>query len=266
MQPKFIPEQYGGLWIFEEPQPKKHYVVSSDAAEGLTSSDKAAAQVLELETGSQVAEWEVTMAPSPWAYKCCMLAAWYNEAWLVFETGVSAHGVSAANTALRLRYPKLYRRRAQDTTTKKQTDKLGWATTVSTKPLMIDHIRGALANEIPIFSTRLVDQLQRTKLTDPPKVQAYTDGPDDLLIAYGVALCVRIEAWNTGMVERTAPGRKKLTFDEQMAIAANEDWEQDDDAAAKSGVPKDKQQDQIWDGSRTPWAPSHGSSSPDYCS
>ncbi len=226
MKPSFVPDPRGDLWIWEHPQKDAEYVVAADTAEGVRGGDLCAAQVLNAHTGEQVAEWEALMDPPLWGRRMAAFATYYNNAWLVFETGVSAHGVSAAQSALITGYQKLYRRRQMDTVLKKQTEKLGFATTQLTKPIVINHAREAVKGGFKINSTRLLRQMGRTKFGEDGDQKIYTEGHDDLLIAYAIACYVRAEAWNIGLVEQEeAPKDRIKSHEDWISLMAQEDYD-----------------------------------------
>lgn len=229
MRPRWARDKRGELWIWREPAPGESYIIAADTAEGIKDGDFCAAQVLDMATGAQVAEWETLTNPTNWAHRCCLLALWYNTAMLAFETGCSAHGVSALNTALTLGYANLYRRRVLDQAQRVYTKKLGWATTARTKPYLLDAARDAVREGQMVRSPRLLAQMKRTKIGEAPRNEIYTDGHDDLLIAFGIACIVRTELWTVGAVRRPEVQREAREYEDWVSDQAQEQFEREMD-------------------------------------
>ncbi len=73
----------------------KQYLVAVDPAGGGSEGDYSAAQVLDLETGLQCAEFAGHMGGLELAWLVTKLAAEYNQAWLVVERNNHGSGVLA---------------------------------------------------------------------------------------------------------------------------------------------------------------------------
>ena len=73
-----------GYWIFKYPEPGKSYMVSADVARG-DSADFSAAQILEIETMEQVAEYKGKLPTKDYARALMTMATEYNNALLVIE-------------------------------------------------------------------------------------------------------------------------------------------------------------------------------------
>ena len=101
----------------------KEYVVAVDPAGGGSEGDYSAAQVLEMETGLQCAEFAGHMGGLELARFVTGLATEYNGAWLVVERNNHGSGVLAlAETACK--YGRIYRQGGQ----------AGWLTTSVSRP------------------------------------------------------------------------------------------------------------------------------------
>ena len=113
----------GELEIWLPPVRGKEYVVAVDPAGGGSEGDYSAAEVLELETGLQCAEFAGHVGGLELARVVTELAAEYNGAWLVVERNNHGSGVLAlAETACK--YPRIYQRGGQ----------AGWLTTSVSRP------------------------------------------------------------------------------------------------------------------------------------
>lgn len=190
------PNNRGGLRIWRMPEPGRKYVVGADTGSGSRMGDYGAASVVEGESCDQVARWYEVSSPNIWGPRCAMLAMFYNDAVLAFETAPSTHGTTAANEAFRFGYRNLYRRMTTDRTTRKVTETLGFHTNSTTKPQLIDRIKRALDEGSDMPDEELLLQLRSRYRNE----RGLMDGPghDDLIMAHGIALFVRDQSWIAG--------------------------------------------------------------------
>ena len=116
----------GELEIWLPPVKGKEYLVAVDPAGGGSEGDYSAAQVLEMETGLQCAEFAGHVGGLELARLVTELATEYNGAWLVVERNNHGSGVLAlAETACK--YERIYRQGGQ----------AGWLTTCVSRPAML---------------------------------------------------------------------------------------------------------------------------------
>lgn len=201
------PSVHGGLAIWAWPVDGHQYIVGVDSAAGGPESDFSVAVVIDAEEIEVVALWRERMGPIPWGRACAFLGWHYNEALVAFETGCSAHGMSAAHAAGGIGYDRLYKRQLSNVITRDATEQLGWATNVATKPELIASLREALEAGITIPSEDVIVELKERRYDENERV--IDEGHDDIFIALGVAVTVRRRVWTTGALKRAAP-RPKL--------------------------------------------------------
>jgi hypothetical protein len=108
----------GELEVWLPPLKGKEYVVAVDPAGGGSEGDYSAAQVLEMETGLQCAEFAGHVGGLELARLVTELAAEYNQAWLVVERNNHGSGVLALAETV-CGYRRIYRQGGQ----------AGWLTT-----------------------------------------------------------------------------------------------------------------------------------------
>jgi hypothetical protein len=133
----------GELEIWLPPVKGKEYVVAVDPAGGGSEGDYSAAQVLEMETGLQCAEFAGHMGGLELARFVTGLAEEYNGAWLVVERNNHGSGVLAlAETACK--YGRIYRQGGQ----------AGRLTTSLSRPAMLGRLGAALVEEPGRFLSR----------------------------------------------------------------------------------------------------------------
>ena len=90
----------GELEIWLPPVKGKRYVVAVDPAGGGCEGDYSAAEVVELETGLQCAEFAGHVGGVELAKLVTALAAEYNQAWLAVERNNHGSGVLAVADAV----------------------------------------------------------------------------------------------------------------------------------------------------------------------
>lgn len=199
---------FGSLTIYEMPKAGDQYAVGVDTSSGLHTAkdrgDPSAAEVIELRTCRQVAEMHGYIEPTQWGYAVARLAGLYNLAALAIETQPSQHGLAAFIAAERYGYPKLYMQRKVDSRSGAMVERRGWVRSAGSTYALHDRIREALNDGAAIRSQRLLDELSALRYEDG---KFKTDEHDDCIIAYGIALMLRDQAFRLGLVkaEEKAP-------------------------------------------------------------
>ena len=121
----------------------KQYLVAVDPAGGGSEGDYSAAEIVELETGIQCAEFAGHVGGLELARLVTDLAAEYNNAWLVVERNNHGSGVLALAEAV-CGYKKIYREAGQ----------AGWLTTSVSRPAVLGKLDAALVEEPQRFMSR----------------------------------------------------------------------------------------------------------------
>ena len=173
----------GELEIWLPPVKGKEYLVAVDPAGGGSDGDYSAAQVLDLETGLQCAEFAGHMGGLELAEFVTQLATEYNGAWLAVERNNHGSGVLAlAETACR--YKLIYRQGGQ----------AGWLTTSVSRPAMLGRLDAALVEEPERFlSKRLLGECRSFVRLANGNSGAQAGTHDDRVMAMAIALAVRAE-------------------------------------------------------------------------
>ena len=171
----------GELEIWLPPVEGRAYVVALDPAAGLSNGDYSAAQVVEMETGMQCAEFQGHVGGRELAEMVAALGHEYNEALVVVER----NSIGAASLALLeelCRYPRIYRQGGQ----------AGWLTTVLTRPAAIMRLSTALIQEPTRFmSRRLLAECRTFVRHADGNTGAASGAHDDLVMAMAMAHAVR---------------------------------------------------------------------------
>lgn len=147
------------LRVWALPDPSDRYVIGADVAEGLDHGDYSCAQVLSITQGAQVAMWHGHIPPDEFADELSKLGRFYGNALIGVEA--NNHGLTTVTALRNLRYPAIYRRRTVDKISNKASNQLGWLTTRTSKPLMIDELAMALkAGELSVYDKRTLAELK----------------------------------------------------------------------------------------------------------
>ena len=188
------------LWLWEYPDYTKSYIVSADVARG-DGTDFSAAQVMDIDTMTQVAEYKGQLSTTDYGNFLIELSVKYNDAILVVEN--NNVGWATIQTIIDRGYKNLFyqskdlqivdvehqvsnRYRAQD-----RNMRPGFSTTAKTRPLIIAKLEEYVRlKQVNIKSQRLIDELF-VFIYNNNKAQAMQGYNDDLVMSFAIALWIR---------------------------------------------------------------------------
>ena len=199
---RFTKAAKGYLEIFQPPQPGHHYVIGADSSMGLEDKDdhgrghsRSAAEVLDMDTQEQVAEYDAVSAPHLFARHLAGIGRLYGNALIAPEVQSSGGG-GGREIIVYLRdldYWNLHRWRHVDRIQRDHGVLYGWETNARTRPRMLARVREVvLERSAVIHSKRLLAQLSAFGENDSGRMEALA-GHDDLLFAWGIGLMSRSE-------------------------------------------------------------------------
>jgi len=189
------------LWIFENPKPNTSYMVSVDTARG-DGSDYSSAQVLNLETLEQVAEFQDQIGTTEFGDLMVALATEYNDALLVVErTGGLGWAVlqqiinrgykNTFYSSSDLKIVEIHRLLSNRYNAEDKKLLPGCETSHSTRPLIISKIVTYFTERsLIIHSVRTINEL-KTFIWENGKAQAAKGYNDDLVMSLGFGLWTR---------------------------------------------------------------------------
>jgi hypothetical protein len=193
-----------GYWIFKYPEPGKSYMVSADVARG-DSSDFSAAQILEVETMEQVAEYKGKLPTKDYARALITMATEYNNAllvienanvgWAVIQEVLDANYANLFYSSSDLQYVDVEHQMTNKINTQEKKMTPGFTTSNKTRPLVISKLESYFRNkEVIIHSNRLIEELNVfiwKSAGVSAKAEAMDGYNDDLVLSMGIALWIR---------------------------------------------------------------------------
>jgi hypothetical protein len=178
----------GDLEIWLPAVQGKKYLVSVDPAGGGSDGDYSAAQVLDLETGMQCAEFAGHVGGVELARLMVDLATEYNRAWLVVERNNHGSGV-LAHLETSCRYERVYSKGGEP----------GWLTTSVNRPEVLGRLDSALTEEPGRFmSRRLLAECRSFVRLANGRTGARAGTHDDRVMALAIGLGARAEMLGKG--------------------------------------------------------------------
>lgn len=191
--PKYYMEPHptGELEIYRDPIDNREYRIGVDVAEGIEINDRdtdwSVAVVLDALTMEQVANLRVKTDPDQLAWKLVTLGQYFNEALMVVER--NNHGLVTLRSLLdKHSYSNLYNEMRLDERGQKRTKRVGFLTTIKSRPQLVDTIRELLRDEQILLRNRtLVDELMTFVTLPSGKEAANTGAHDDCVMALGLA-------------------------------------------------------------------------------
>jgi hypothetical protein len=213
-----IEDPRGWLRLFRAPQLEHEYIIGADSAMGIAAGDhdRSAAEVLDMVTMEQVAEYEAISSPHVFAGHLALLGKVYNTALLVPEVQASGGGGGRELLAFLQQdwhYHHIHRWVRVDRIRKGQAVLYGWETNSQTRPRMIARLREAMQERTCLLHSRaLVKQLRAFGENDAGKMEALA-GHDDLLFALMMALVSRSENYVAAHLYGEAKREVTLSLD-----------------------------------------------------
>ncbi len=183
---RWFKSEQGNLDIWEPSDLSCSYLITADTAEGGTQGDYSAADVFEIYSGRQCAQWHGHIDPYQFGELLADLGDLYNGAAIIPETYPGPGG--AVLDRLKIIYTNLCERpdwdRLPDST--RDTDRLGWKTTSPAKQRMIAAIKLALREGWTIRSKRTINELITFVKTETGQFKSQYGCYDDCVTSYGI--------------------------------------------------------------------------------
>jgi hypothetical protein len=193
-----------GIWIWEYPAEAKSYMVVADVARG-DGDDFSAAQVIDVESMEQVAEYKGRIPTKDYARLLMSISTEYNTALLIIENATVGWAViqevidkSYSNlfySSSDLQYVDVENQISNKIASEEKNMKPGFTTSSKTRPLIISKMEAYVREkDVIIRSSRLIDEFKVfiwKNVGVNVKAEAMSGYNDDLVMSMGIALWVR---------------------------------------------------------------------------
>ena len=191
----------GNLWIWEQPDYSRDYIIVADVARG-DGADHSAFHVIDVESVTQVAEYKGQIHTKDYGNLLVNIATEYNDALLVIEN--ANVGWASIQVAIDRNYKNMYYSpkdgQISDVSQQlsryvdlKDTSQMtpGFTTSSRTRPLIISKLDTYMRERIPIIrSQRLIDELF-VFIWNGSKPEAQHGYNDDLVLSFCIGLWIR---------------------------------------------------------------------------
>ena len=209
----FDPDDLGELDLWVHPIVDREYRVGVDVSEGLEvgnrDTDFSVVCVVDAETLEQCSMWRGKIDPDLLSWVCCSIGTYYNNALIGVER--NNHGLTTLTSLRNIHeYPNIYFEKVLDERSRRNQKKIGWNTTMKTKPLLVNYLRELIREEdIELRSRELLHELCSFVHHPDGKMGAQDGNHDDSVIALGIAVMMaslhppsRYSSWNKKMKDQ----------------------------------------------------------------
>ncbi len=197
---KFEEVNNGKLKKWVDPQAGHRYVAAVDVGGRSESSDWSVIAVIDFSTPlpEVVAQWRGHIDHDLLCERASRIGRWYNDALLVVESNTleTKNGGESLYLLTRLRdtYPNLYLRESFDSVSGQRSQRVGFHTSASTKPLVIDHLIGLVRDHGYIErDVTTVDELLTYERLPNGSYAARHGKHDDCLMTRAIGLYVALD-------------------------------------------------------------------------
>jgi hypothetical protein len=191
---KFDPSPQGELQVYRTIDAGENYYIGADVALGVRNGDYSVAQVLDSKK-RQVATYRAHVHPDYYAEVLYALGEMYNFAKIGVEN--NNHGLLTVNLLWKtLNYPNIYTDEIVDNIADMDTTKLGFRTTLKSKPMIIDMLRGELREGLLELNDKTtVRELMTFVVKENGKVEADDNCHDDCVMSLAIANFIHDGVW-----------------------------------------------------------------------
>jgi hypothetical protein len=189
----------GALWLWEQPDYSKDYMIVADVARG-DGTDYSAFHIFDVEAAKQVGEYKAQVSTRDYANILFAIGTEFNDALLVVEN--ANIGWSVLEHLIERNYRNLYYSSKADTTMGVSENQIarmengqgmvpGFTTSMKTRPLAISKLVSYIHEKsVIVQSKRLISEL-KTFVWKNGKAQSQSGYNDDLVMAFGIGLFLR---------------------------------------------------------------------------
>jgi hypothetical protein len=191
----------GALWIWDDPDPNKTYMICADVARG-DGKDYSAFHIMDIENIEQVAEYRGKLDTKSYGNLLVSLATEYNDALLVVENATI--GWAVIQQIIDRGYPNLYYTYKEDGYTDPSVhipkgydlkDKSqmvpGFSMTSKTRPLVVSKYEMYFRERAPVIKSNRLAEEMFVFVWNGGRAEAQTGYNDDLVMSFAMGLWIR---------------------------------------------------------------------------
>ena len=185
------------LWVWENPDYSREYMISADVARG-DGKDFSTAHVIDIESNAQVAEFKEQIPPKEFGYFLVGLASEYNNAMLVVEN--ANIGWATLDAIKEREYKNIYHSPKTDKFTSEDYLKIyegssdmvpGFTMSLKSRPLVINKFREFIGDQsVVVRSKRLLEEM-KVFIWKNGRPEAQSGYNDDLIMAFAIGMYLR---------------------------------------------------------------------------
>lgn len=218
----WVDDEKGCIELYELPKKGYPYVLSGDTA-GL-GSDAFAGDVIDNTNCNQVASLEIETDEDLYAEQMYCLGMLYNEALISVENNYSTY---PTKTLWNLGYTNQYQREIDNSISYKMIDKIGWLTTVATRPVLIATLVEFVRENVnKINNVKLLRELLTFVKKENGKKEAENGYHDDRVMCFGIALMSREQQ---SFFAKQVEENKKIEWPDPLKTSDDELYDSDDE-------------------------------------
>lgn len=177
----------GPFIVFEAPNDADRwtYAIGADIAEGLEHGDATVAWVVCVNTGRPVAVWYGRIDPDVFGESVLPAIGWFYRNALIAPE-INNHGLTVLKALQRSKYKFIYKRRSFTKRVDRPLESVGWLTTHTSKPLLIDELAAWLRDVENVPHAKTIHELR----TFTRNVNGRMSGSphDDCVMALAIAV------------------------------------------------------------------------------
>jgi len=194
---RMVEDPRGELKVYRKREDNESYYIGADVAVGIKDPDKSdwcCAQILDGQK-RQVAVWRGQVTPDHYARILNCLGYYYNGAMIAPER--NGHGLLVCVRLWKdLNYPNCFTDLKEGELADRETLNIGFQTNVSSKPLIIDKLRGEVrTQEIAIYDHTTLSEMLSFVVTESGKMEAEQGCYDDTVMALAIANHIHEGKW-----------------------------------------------------------------------
>ena len=195
IEKRFVDKSY---WIWEYVDPMKYYAVVADVARG-DGSDYSAFHIIDIDTMTQVAEYQSQIGTREFANVLISCATEYNQALLVVEN--ANIGWDVVQSIQESGYSNMYYSIRSEGNSNfesylnkyQRSDGLvaGFTMSPKTRPLALEKMRDSIENKVATIRSRRLLEEFRVFIWKNNKQQAMSGYHDDLVMSFSIGMYLR---------------------------------------------------------------------------